>query len=285
MAGSALALALVALTSTIANADCVTATDRVDARCYPDLQHATNAAIAQGLPLWLPAQTYILDSELIIDYAPMAGTGFQIISDGAVIDATGMRQRAITITCSGGTPDAPKGCFYFHLQGTLFVNANTAMAAVRVGNNDYSDAHNSIKIDHLIVNNRSTVGWGVRLNYVLNSDIFVVTDTAGAAGLVLTQTQFSRISGAASATRGTALSIQDGYTFANTFQALDLEVAATCLSITSPYANRNTFVSPYFNCTTPVVATAGVQNVLLNASYGASAPPNPSTLTGVVSIP
>jgi hypothetical protein len=58
-------------------------------------------------------------------YAPLANTGFQIISDGAVIDATGTGDRAITITCSGGTPEAPRGCFYFHIQGTLFVNANT----------------------------------------------------------------------------------------------------------------------------------------------------------------
>jgi hypothetical protein len=60
-----------------------------------------STAIAVNQPLWLPAGTYTLTQELIIDYAPLAGTGFQIIADGAVIDATATGQRAITVTCSG----------------------------------------------------------------------------------------------------------------------------------------------------------------------------------------
>jgi hypothetical protein len=39
-----------------------------------------------------------LAQELVIDYAALADTGFQIISDGAVIDATATGQRAITVT-------------------------------------------------------------------------------------------------------------------------------------------------------------------------------------------
>jgi hypothetical protein len=201
-----------------------------------------------------------------------------------VIDATATGLRALTITCSGGTAANPKECFYFHLQGTLFVNANTAAAAVRFGQNDFSDAHNSPKIDHLIVNNAGA-GSAVRLNYVLNADIFTVAVSAGSAGLVLDQVQFSRLSGAASATAGTALLIERGYTLANTIQAIDIEVAKVGLTITSPYANRNTFVSPYFNCPTPIVATAGDSNLLLNPSYGAAAPPAPGSLVGIVSLP
>jgi hypothetical protein len=230
-----------------------------------------------------PAPTRSLASSSSI-YAPLADTGFQIISDGAVIDATATGLRAMTITCSGGTPENPKGCFYFHLQGKLFVNANTWQAAIRFGQNDFSDAHNSPKIDHLIVNNGGP-GYAVRLNYVLNADIFTVAVSAGSAGLVLDQVQFSRISGAASATAGTALLIERGYSFANTIQAIDLEVAQIGLTISSPYANRNTFVSPYFNCPTPIVATAGDRNLLLNPSYGAAQPPAPSSLTGVISLP
>jgi hypothetical protein len=36
------------------------------------LQSATAAAIAANVPLWLPAATYTLDRELVIDYAPLA---------------------------------------------------------------------------------------------------------------------------------------------------------------------------------------------------------------------
>jgi hypothetical protein len=159
-----LAATLLAMTASPTRADCNPA-DRVNANCYPNLQDATAAAIAANEPLWLPAGTYVLNQELVIDYAPLAATGFQIISDGAVIDATATGQRAMSIQCSGGTADNPKSCFYFHIQGTLFVNANTWQAAFRFGLNDFSDAHNSAKIDHLIVNNAGS-GYGVRLNYV-----------------------------------------------------------------------------------------------------------------------
>jgi hypothetical protein len=190
---------LAMMNSAAAYADC-NPTGRIDARCYPDLQTATTAALAANEPLWLPAGTYTLSRELVIDYAPLADTGFQIISDGAVIDATATGLRVMTITCSGGTPENPKGCFYFHLQGKLFVNANTWQAAIRFGQNDFSDAHDSPKIDHLIVNNGGP-GYAVRLNYVLNADIFTVAVSAGSAGLVMDQVQFSRISGAASGDR------------------------------------------------------------------------------------
>ena len=109
----------------------------------------------------------------------------------------------------------------------------------------------------------------VRLNYVLNSDIFVVADSGGGgAGLAFEQLQFSRISGAASATGGTGLLIENGYTFSNTIQAIDFEVANTCLAITSAAASHNTFVSPYFNCKKAVKSVAGNANLLLNPLWG-----------------
>jgi hypothetical protein len=279
-----LAAILLGITASPARADCNPA-DRINASCYSNLQDATTAAIAANQPLWLPAGTYLLNQELVIDYAPLAASGFQIISDGAVIDATATGLRAMSIECSGGTTANPKGCFYFHIQGTLFVNANTREAAVRFGLNDYSDAHNSAKVDHLIANNAGS-GSAVRLNYVLNADIFAVAVTAGSAGLVMDQVQFSKISGAASATTGTAMLIQNGYTFSNTISAIDLEVAQTCLAITSPSASHNTFVSPYFVCPTAIVASGGASNLLFNPLYGGgTSAPAPGSQTGILTLP
>ncbi len=279
-----IAAILLGITASPTRADCNPA-GRIDARCYSDLQDATAAAIAANKPLWLSAGTYTLNRELVIDYAALAATGFQIISDGAVIDATATGQRALSIECSGGTPDIPKSCFYFHIQGTLFVNANTWQAAVRFGLNDFSDAHNSAKLDHLIVNNAGS-GYAVRLNYVLNADIFTVAVSAGSAGLVMDQVQFSRISGAASATTGTAMLIHNGYTMANTIQAIDLEVAQTCLSITSPSASHNTFVSPYFVCPTAIAAVSGASNLMFNPLYSAGTrAPAPGSQTGILTLP
>lgn len=279
-----LAAILLVITPSPTRAGCNPA-GRIDAQCYSDLQGATAAALAANEPLWLSAGTYRLDRELVIDYAPLATTGFQIISDGAVIDAAATGQRALSIECGGGTPDNPKGCFYFHIQGTLFVNANTSAAAVRFGLNDFSDAHNSAKLDHLIVNNGGP-GYAVRLNYILNADIFAVAVSAGSAGLVMDQVQFSRVSGAASATTGTAMLIHNGYTMANTIQAIDLEVAHTCLAITSPSASHNTFVSPYFVCPTAIAAAAGASNLLFNPLYGGDTKaPAPGSQTGILTLP
>jgi len=275
-----IAAVLLGITASPARADCNPA-ERINASCYSNLQDATTAAIAANQPLWLPAGTYVLNQELVIDYAPLAATGFQIISDGAVIDATATGLRAFMVTCSGGTPANPKECFYFHIQGTLFVNANTWEAAVRFGLNDYSDAHDSAKVDHLIANNAGS-GSAVRLNYVLNGDIFAVAVT----GLLMDQVQFSKISGAASATTGTAMLIQNGYTFSNTTSAIDLEVAQTCLAITSPSASHNTFVSPYFACPTAIVASSGASNLLFNPLYGGgTSPPAPGSQTGILTLP
>lgn len=288
--GAALMILLPAFAACPSLAACGADAGEVDARCYNgDVQAALRDALASDRPLLLPRGTYAISQPLVIDYAAQADTGFLIISQGAIIDATAIHSGpAVEIICSGGSPRKPKGCFYFHQEGTLFVNANTPDWAVRYGLDDFSDAHNSAKIDHLIVNNNNGAGSGgaVRLNYVLNSDMFIVADSAGGgAGLALEQVQFSRISGAASATAGTGLSIENGYSFANTVQAIDVEVAELCLAITSPKATHNTFVSPYFNCKQAVSSVNGSDNVLMNPMFGGAVAAASTQWTGITVSP
>ena len=95
MRGSFGGLAMIVAMSSAAHAQTCNPVGRVDAQCHKDLQTATAAAIAANQPLWLPAGTYVLTQEWVIDYAPLATTGFQIISDGAVIDATATGLRAM----------------------------------------------------------------------------------------------------------------------------------------------------------------------------------------------
>jgi hypothetical protein len=98
--------------------------------------------------------------------------------------------------------------------------------------------------------------------------------------------QFSRISGAASATTGIAMLIERGYTMANTVQAIDLEVAQTCLAITTPSASHNTFVSPYFVCPTAIAASSGSSNLMFNPLYGSGTKaPVPGSQTGILTLP
>jgi hypothetical protein len=238
------------------------------------LQTTINTAITHNWPVYLPAGTYKITSQITIDYAGQAGSGFRLLAQGAVIDGRTIAAGAVLkVQCAGGAPSSPTGCFYFRQEGTLLVNANTPAYAVQIGLSDFSDAHNSIKIEHLVVNNANTgsSAGALQLNYVLDSDIFAVADTAGgAAGLALEQTQFSRISGAGTAagSGGTALLLERGYNFANTIFAFDMEASPTCLGITFNHDGQNSFVSPYFACTTAVNATASTRNVLINPTYG-----------------
>ncbi len=274
----------------------------IDVRCYgaagndsaddsAAIADAARAALAGGLPLFLSPGTYKLTHPLVIDYAARADTGFRLISIGAILDGRSIAHGPVLqVACSGGTPTAPKGCFYFKEEGTLFVYADTDAYAVVIGRIDFSDAHNAAKIDHLIVNNANSTAraGGLQLNYVLNSEIFAVADSAGgAAGIALEQTQISRLGGAgsASAPGGSALLIENGYSFANTIDAMDLEVAPRCLVITSPRAAHNTFVSPYMACPTGVDATAGNATELINPLFAGSVKRDFAAAVGVGTLP
>ena len=188
LAVSATFFALVALASTSPlAADCGAGADEANAKCYPTLQAAVDAALAGDLPLVLPRGTYRIKAPLVIDYSHHAGTGFELIARGATIDGTAVGGPALIIECA-------TDCFYFHQEGTLFVNADTDGAAVVFGKADFSDPHNSGKLDHLIVNNRSTGqhATGCQFNYVLNWDVNAVCVSAGGgAGMDLEQVQFS----------------------------------------------------------------------------------------------
>ena len=231
-------------------------------------------AITNNWPVHFPAGTYKVTSPITIDYAGQSTKGFRLISEAAVIDGRTIASGPVLqIQCGGGTTGSPTGCFYFKEEGTLFVNANTPAYAVVLGKSDFSDAHNSAKIDHLVVNNASTAAGagGCQLNYLLDGDLYAVCVSAGGgAGLALEQVQFSRVSGAGTAEGpgGRGVVLENGYNFSNTFLALDLEVSPTCLSITFNHNGLNTFVSPYFNCVTAVNATASLGNVLINPNYG-----------------
>ena len=201
---------------------------------YPTLQAAVDAAIRADLPLLLPHGLY--QGPVTIDYTPNASTGFELISRGATIYG------GMAIQCEGS-------CFYFHQEGTLFVSGQNKGPLVVIGKPDFSDAHNSMKIDHLIVNNGATTGaTGVQLNYVLASDLYIVADAAGGIGLDVRQLQFSVLKGSMSGGTGYAMTIRDGYVSANSFMSLDQEASVGCLAMLSPHTNGNTWVSTYQDC-------------------------------------
>lgn len=147
-----------------------------------------------------------------------------------------------------------------------------------------------MKIDHLIVNNANggRRAGGLQLNYVLNSQIFAIANSAGgAAGIALEQTQICNISGAgsASARGGVGLLIENGYSFANTIDAMDLEVAPICLAVELRNAAHNTFISPYLACPTAVAATQGNNTSLVNPLFGGNVKTRFAASTGIALTP
>jgi hypothetical protein len=251
LARCAALFAVVTLASTSAlAADCAADADEANAKCYPTLQAAVDAALSTDRPLILPRGSYQITAPLVIDYSRHAGTGFELISRGATIDGTAVGGGpALIIECAAD-------CFYFDQEGTLFANADTDGPAVVVGKADFSDPHNSGKLDHLIVNNRNAGAHatGCQFNYVLNWDIDAVcVSGGGGSGLDLEQLQFSTLRGAASATTGTAITLGPGYIFANTFEGLDLEASKVCISDMYPRTTNNTWTSPYLYCPTGLV--------------------------------
>src|SRR6516162_5702391 len=249
-----------------------------------------STAITNNWPVHISSGTYKVTSPISIDYAGQATKGFRLISEAATLDGRAVVSGPVLqIQCGGSSSASPTGCFYFREEGSLFVNASTPTYAVVLGKTDFSDAHNSAKIDHLIVNNSSTApdAGGCQFNFVLDSDIYAVcVSDGGAAGIALEQTQFSRISGAGTAqgTGGRSLVLENGYNFSNTFFALDLEVSPTCLAISFNHNGLNTFVSPYFNCATAINATASIGNVLINPNYGGATVNFGPSSTGITVI-
>lgn len=278
------ALLLVALNTNAFACDetTVNQTRQADVTCYgaagtgngddsSAINKAATVAVARHVPLVLPAGRYRVTNPVNVDYAAAYDTGIEIVSQGAIIDGAAITGSSVLyIHCSGGSAAKPKGCFYLHLSGTLFVYANSPNEwAVELGADDFSDAHNSVKLDHLIVNNSAAAGGGALLNYVLNADAFVVADVGpGGRALGLNQVQFSRISGAASSTGGWGMWLGSGYTIANTIQGFDLEESQWCVVNTSASSARNTFISPYLNCIAGVYSVAGTDNILLNPLFG-----------------
>jgi hypothetical protein len=231
LAAALAAALLAAFAAPAVAADCSAAADEVNARCYPSLQAAADAAIASDRPLVLPRGTY--QGPLTIDYSAHAGTGFELISRGATISG------GLIVQCRSD-------CFYFHQEGTLFVSGQSSGALFTLGKPDFSDPQNSIKIDHLVVNNGGG-GSACQFNYVLDADIFAVCDSAGWAGMDVRQLQFSTVKGAASGGHGYATALRDGYIFSNTF-SLDLEASPICKLLTDPRTSNNTWLSNYDAC-------------------------------------
>jgi Pectate lyase superfamily protein len=90
------------------------------------IQSAVNDAVTNNVPVHMPAGKFKVSSQITIDYAGDAATGFRLISGGATLDGSSITSGPVLqVECSGGTISSPATCFYFHQEGTLFVIGNS----------------------------------------------------------------------------------------------------------------------------------------------------------------
>lgn len=158
--------------------------------------------------------------------------------------------------------------FYLHMEG-FRVFGDIAGGVMRVGKSDFSDAFNGCKF-LLTINNASlnAAAAGLILNYVLASDIFCTinlggtgrpgTPTAPGAGKVLwlRQACFNRIMVAAGQ-GNTGIVIETGVSFANQFDAIDVEEVGVGVAVFSSSAAKNIFVSGQFVASTVINCADG----------------------------
>jgi hypothetical protein len=237
-------------------------------------------------PWWLPTGIYKATSPLTFDFLPVATTGLALMGDGmqkSIIDAQSVAASpAIQFIGSGGTVGAPTSITYPQIVD-LGVWCAHAGDCVSVGTVNFADAINEPVLRLAVVNGAASVlAVGVRLNFVLNADAFLVSNTgSGGVGLELDQTQFSTIKGSFGPVAGISVHITGGFNTGNVFSSLDMENVVDCVIADSATSEGNTFIGGTWNYTAHGVnATAGSGLYIINPQ------PNPggsATLASFVS--
>lgn len=246
------------------------------------LAGALDQVAKTGTPLYIPPGTYRVTKPLVLDVAQIRGIGAHVFGAGqsSVIDLTAITSgTAWSVVNTNAAP----GAFYLYLE-SLNLQGSTTGAVLALGQPSFADAFNSGALRDMRVGNDGS-GSALELNYVLASEVSGVFDSAGSAGIVLRQLQFSRLRVAPSGAKGACLVLRDGYVLSNVVECPDLEVGQVGLEISSAQATHNAFISPYFNCPTGVDATAGDANLLLAPFFAGLVQTPYSNQTGIVPLP
>jgi hypothetical protein len=239
------------------------------------INNTFNAAITNGWPVFFPAGTFKVTSKLSINFQGQAANGLTIISQDASVDGRTISSgNVLQFYCSGGTTASPAVCNNLSIQGQLTVVGTTTGYVVVLGNTDFSDRQNAVRIEHLIATNAGT-GGAIQANYLTDGDLWLSGSTAGGSSSIgavaLEQVQTSKVGGWGSATGASApgLLLENGASSNNQFLGFAYDPNdATCISITSTSAQRNTWLVPLLPCVTAVNApTSANKNLLIGPRF------------------
>lgn len=220
---------------------------------------------------YIPKGTYKITSAQTWDFTPISTAGCRIYGDGpneCVLDFS---------TVATGVPFKWVGLTFYMTFANFAVRTNINGVGFQIGQDDYSDAWNSCRFEKIIVNNNSSGSNNIacRLNYVLQSFVDIVCNSGGTGrpgqpstpgygtAVQMRQCAFNHFILAAGNAK-TALHITGGYTYGNTFTAMDIEEVDTAIKIDSVNASRNTFINGTIVAVNVFNCTAGQANVFQN---------------------
>ena len=260
---------------------------------------SVNAWIAEVLSTgnvgYAPAGNYKVTSPILIDYVSVATTGFTLMGAGVqrtVFTSTVTTGAAFQLYCSGGTVPSPKIGVYPKITQLAFY-ASTVGPTLRIGNYDFSDQQNLVRLEIWCSNSsndssarciemNSCYGCYIQYNGGLGAtNPPSYTLSAAGINLSLRQCSFSQffisIGSTANNTTGailgtaTGVCFSDGFSYGNVFTTPDVEIFDVAVRITSANAVRNTFVGGQWAYKSyGVVATTGNDNVFINPNINAT---------------
>lgn len=249
---------------------------------------------ASGRPLVFNAGVFKVSGQIAIDVSSL------LTNTGINIRGAGRRRTIFSSSYGGGVPFLVTGgaAFFHSLRDIGFQGTNNAGAILQIGKDDFSDAFNSCTFTGININNSSLNASceGVRLNYVLQSDIDIVSNCGGTgrpgqpttpgfgSAVVLRQVQFSRLKMAAG-NANIGMYVTSGFTFGNSILALDIEEVDTGVKVDSANAASNRCLGGTIVATKIFDSTAGQGFVCSSTNlspYGGGSFFNGTNNTGIV---
>jgi hypothetical protein len=216
---------------------------------------------------------YTCTSQLTFDLTSVRTTGVKIT--GAGMEKSGLilsttSSPALKIWSSSGD------CFFSTFRD-FGVTADLNGIALQVGDEAYGTATNSFILDGLYVKNAHTTGspCAVEMNWVLDSDCYMITNNGGKVGdsLRLRQTQFSCFRGSYS-TGNNGVHFADGFIFGNNFQAVDIENTNYAVANSSGDTGTNIFTGGTMVFDTALFNSSAVNGYRVTVFDGCNYGPN-----------
>lgn len=236
-----------------------------------------SAVLTTGRPGFVDPAHFIFASSATIDFAlteaSRTGARFYGVQGRSVLDFSAVSSFPALLLTS---ENVSHSCFYGAFTDISII-ANCAGPAVAIGTLDHAAAFNGFDFKVQISNSdNSPEAIGLQVNGAFNSKIWVTANNGGHGDAIqCTYMAFCAMFGAGGHC-DVAQHLTDFFVFANTFEALDLEVTNTCVVIDGASCSRNTWIGGQFvfnnGSGSPVAAinaTAGNNNRFIGCNFGA----------------